>query len=195
MRTAVLLAAGVALLAGPTYAADDVQIVTLDNNQSQQLGWSGVYVGLTGGYGWLRDVDYAFVPPFRASGDDWIVGLQAGYLYQWNRWVAGAEIAYTSMDIQFDGLPIWVEDASTARVRAGFAHQRWLFTAHGGVTYATTNLGLDDWGYNVGGAIEYMFTENITAGVQYDHHNFRRFDGTLIDATVDTLTLRVGYKF
>lgn len=195
MRTAVLLVAGAALLASPAFAADDIEIVTLDNNQSQDYGWSGMYVGLTGGYGWLRDIDRAFVPPLRASGDDWIIGVQAGYLHQWNRMVVGAEVAYTSMDIQFDGFPIWVEDAATVRVRAGFAYQRWLFTAHGGATHATTNIGLDDWGYNLGAAVEYMFTENIIAGLQYDHHNFSTFDGTLIDATVDTVTLRVGYKF
>ena len=73
--------------------------------------------------------------------------------------------------------------------------EKWLFSAHAGVTYATTNIGLDDWGYNFGAAVEYMFSDNIIAGVQYDHHTFDAFDGTLIDATVDTLTLRVTYKF
>ncbi len=195
MRTAVLLLASVGLLASPSYAADDIDIVTLDSSTSQDYGWSGIYAGVTGGYGWLRDVDRAFVPPLVTRGDDWIVGAHAGYLHQWNQMVIGAEIAYQAMDIQFNGFPIWVEDAATARVRAGFAYQRWLFSAHAGATYATTNIGLDDWGYNLGLAVEYMVTENITAGVQYDHHNFSGFDGTLIDATVDTVTLRVGFKF
>lgn len=195
MRTAVLLLAGAALLASPSYAADDVEIVRLDSETSYDYGWSGVYAGVTGGYGWLRDVDRAFAPPLVARGDDWIVGIHAGYLHQWNQVLIGAEIAYQYMNIQFDGFPIFVDDAATARVRAGFAHQKWLFSAHAGATYATTNIGLADWGYNLGAAIEYMVTENITAGVQYDHHEFTTFDGTLIDATLDTLTLRVGFKF
>ncbi len=195
MRTAVVLLASAVTLASPTYAADDIEIVRLDNETSQDYGWSGVYAGITGGYGWLRDVDRSFVPPLVSRGDDWIVGAHAGYLHQWNQMVVGAEIAYQSMDIQFEGFPIWVEDAATARVRAGFAYQKWLFSAHAGATYATTNIGLDDWGYNIGLAVEYMVTENITAGIQYDHHSFDTFDGTLIDATVDTVTLRVGFKF
>lgn len=195
MRTAVLFLASTILLAGPSYAADNIEVITLDSSQSEEYGWSGLYAGVTGGYGWLRDVDRAFVPPLVSRGDDWVIGIHAGYLHQWNSMVIGAEVAYSSLDIQFDNFPISVEDAATIRVRAGFAYQKWLFSAHGGATYATTNIGLDDWGYNLGLAVEYMLTENITAGVQYDHHNFKRFDGTLIDATVDTLTLRVGYKF
>ena len=92
-------------------------------------------------------------------------------------------------------LPISVDDAATIRVRAGFAYQKWLFSAHGGAVYATTNIGLDDWGYNIGLAVEYMVSDNVTAGLQYDHNGFNRFDGTLIDATVDTIALRIGYKF
>lgn len=195
MRTAVLLIAGAVMLAGPARAADDLDIVKLDDRQSGQYGWSGLYAGVGVGYGWLRDVDRAFAPPFVSSGDDWVFDVHAGYLYQWNQMVFGAEVAYNSWDIQFDGLPVFVEDGATIRVRAGFAYQRWLFSIHGGATYATTNIALDDWGYNIGLAAEYMVTENITAGIQYDHHDFSNFDGTLIDATLDTLTLRVGYKF
>lgn len=194
MRTAIVILASAVMLASPTFAADDIEIDRLDDDMSQEYGWAGVYAGVTGGYGWLRDVDRSFVPPLVARGDDWIVGAHAGYLYQWNQMVVGAEVAYQFMDIQFDGFPIWVEDATTARVRVGIAHQKWLFTAHAGATYATTNIGLDDWGYNLGLAVEHMFTENITAGIQYDHHSFDSFDGTLIDATVDTVTLRVGFK-
>ncbi len=195
MRTAVFVLASAVTLASPTYAADDIEIVRLDNDTSQEYGWSGVYAGMTGGYGWLRDVDRSFVPPLVSRGDDWVFGAHAGYLHQWNQMVIGAEVAYQSMDIQFEGFPVFVEDAATARVRAGFAYQKWLFSAHAGATYATTNIGLDDWGYNIGLAVEYMFTENIIAGLQYDHHSFDTFDGTLIDATVDTLALRISYKF
>ena len=195
MRTAVLLLVSISLLASQAYAADEVDIVSLENSTPQEYGWSGIYVGATGGYGWLRDVDRAFVPPLVTRGEDWVAGVHAGFLHQWNQIVVGAEVAYQIMDIQFVGFPIWVDDATTARARVGFAHHKWLFTAHAGATYATTNIGLDDWGYNLGLAVEYMVTQNLIAGFQYDHHNFTSFDGTLIDATVDTVTLRVGYKF
>ena len=195
MRTALLLLASTFLLVSPSYAADEIEVVTLDGNQSKEYGWSGLYAGITGGYGWLRDVDRSFAPPLVSRGDDWIIGVHAGYLYQWNQMVLGAEIAYSDLNIQFDNFPVTVEDAATIRVRAGFAMQNWLFSVHGGAVYATTNIGLDDWGYNLGLAVEYMVTENITAGLQYDHNSFNRFDGTLIDATVDTIALRIGYKF
>lgn len=197
MRPAAFLFAGISLFAVPCLAADDIQIISVDGEPAAVGSWSGFYVGATGGYGWLRDEDFNFVPPLVSKGDDWIFGAHAGYMHAFGPMLIGLEGAYSVLDITFDGLPftVTVEDAATVRVRAGFAVHDFLVSVHGGATYATTNIGLDDWGYNLGTAVEYMFSPNLIGGLQYDHHNFTNFDNAAIDAQLNTLTLRIGYKF
>lgn len=197
MRGAAVLLAGVTLFAMPGLAADDLQIITMNGGPSghPDADWSGFYLGTTGGYGWIRDEDFSFAPPLVSHGDDWIFGVHGGYMHAFGPILVGVEASYSALDILFDGFPISVDDATTLRVRAGFAAQQFLVSAHGGATYATTNIGLADWGYNLGLAVEYMVSQNITAGLQYDYHGFTSFDGTLIDAELQTLLFRVGYKF
>ena len=64
-----------------------------------------------------------------------------------------------------------------------------------GAIYGTTNIGLDDWGVIAGATVEYALTDVFTAGINYSHQFYRNFDGTLIDADLDTVTLRVGARF
>jgi outer membrane immunogenic protein len=157
--------------------------------------WSGPYVGASLGYGWLRDIDRAFDPPIRASGEDVVFGGHFGYLHQFDRFVFGAEGDFTRLKINFEGFPIDAENSFAIKARGGFAFDRLLLTGHGGAVYATTNIGLKDWGWVVGAGADYLLTDNFVVGISYDHMWFSRFDGTLIDAKLDLLRLRVGVKF
>lgn len=183
-------------------AADDIVIEAPVQVDQARFSWSGPYVGLSVGYAWLKDVDHAPPPPFVAplhdKGEDWNVGGHAGFLYQFdNNLVVGGEVEATRLDIKYEGFDfITTEHAITPKARIGYAFDRFLVSGHAGPTYVKTDyLGLADWGINAGVGVDYAFTDNITAGLQYTHHKFTEFDGTKIDAKVDAVSARVGYKF
>lgn len=159
------------------------------------FNWSGPYLGISGGYGWLEDADYAFSPPLRSSGEDWVLGLHAGYMHQFGSLVAGVEGDIARLDINFEGFPIDAESSYAVKARAGYAIGRTLLSGHAGAVYATTNIGLEDWGWIAGAGIDYAVTDNFVAGVSYDHMGFERFDGTAIDASLDLLRMRLSFKF
>ncbi len=189
------------LFVSPALAADPA-IIRADEapeyeapNPERFGSWTGAYVGVSGGYGWLRDVDRSFVPPLRSKGDDFVFGVYAGYLYQYGMFVGGVEAEYQRQKINFEGFPIDTEDAYMMKAKAGVAYDQWLATAHLGAVYATTSIGLDDWGIVAGAGVDYMVNDYLTVGANYSHQFYDTFDGTLIDAGIDTLTMRVGVKF
>lgn len=191
------LIAGLLLLASAgAAAAADVQEPYPDVEPAR-FGWDGAYVGGSIGYAWLDDIDYQFTPPLPDKGEDVIFGLHAGYNWQLGNLVFGAEVEAQRLDITYEFLDfITIDNAFAAKARAGYAFDRYLVTAHGGGVYATTNyMGLKDWGWTAGAGIDYAFTDNITLGAQYNHYEFKEFDGTQIDATIDLVTARVGLKF
>lgn len=159
------------------------------------LDWSAPYFGISGGYGWLRDVDRSFAPPLRSSGDDIVFGAHAGYLHQFGAFVVGGEAEYMRLGINFEGFPIDVDDAVSAKARAGFAFDRLLLTGHAGATYISTNIGLKDWGRVAGAGADYLLSEHVAAGVSWDHMQFKRFDGTLIDGQIDLVKARLDFRF
>lgn len=160
-----------------------------------EVDWSAPYVGISAGYGWLRDVDRSFTPQLRSSGEDVVFGVYAGYLHQFGSFVLGGEAEYTRLDINFEGFPIDVEDSYAAKVRLGYAFDRLLLSGHAGATYITTNIGLEDWGWVAGAGADYLLSDNLSAGVSWDHMQFDKFDGTLIDGQINLVKARVGYKF
>lgn len=196
MRTSLLTAVVLLCASGAAHAADP-EVITSPSVDPERFGWTGAYIGATVGYGWLEDIDYSFTPPFRDEGDDWIFGGHIGYLHQFGGFVVGAEFEAMRLDITYNTLDfITVDDAYVVKGRAGFALDRFLLTGHGGAVYATTNFaGLKDWGWAAGVGIDYALTDNIIVGGQYTHFGFTSFDGTQIDADVDTLTGRLSYKF
>ncbi len=157
--------------------------------------WNGAYVGAAIGYGWLSDIDYAFAPPLRSSGRDVIFGGHVGYLHQFDGYVVGAEADIMRLDINFEGFPIDAENSYAIKARVGATLDRFLLTGHAGAVYATTNIGLKDWGWVIGAGVDYLVTDNLVAGVSFDHMRFSRFDGTLIDARLNLVKTRLSIKF
>lgn len=196
MRPSLLAAAILLCVSGAARAADP-QIIQSPSIDPERFGWSGAYVGATVGYAWLEDVDYSFTPPFRDKGEDWIFGGHVGYLHQFGNFVVGAEFEAMKLDIAYENFDfITVEDAYVAKARVGFAIDRFLISGHGGAVYATTNFaGLKDWGWAAGAGVDYALTDNIIVGAQYTRFGFTSFDGTQIDADIDTVTARVSFKF
>lgn len=186
----------IALLAALLFCGT-AQAADLQMPDASRFGWDGAYVGVSAGYGWLKDTDYSFVPPLPDQGEDWIFGAHAGYLYGMGNFVVGAEVEATKLDITYEGFDfITIENAYTVRGRIGYSFDKFLVSAHGGASHLNANfMDLADWGWNAGAAVNYALTDHVTVGAQYDRYQFSEFDGTLIDGHIDTLTGRLGYKF
>ena len=196
MRAILVGATLLGLLAAPAFAADPA-VIAADEVSPARFAWDGAYLGASIGYSWLKDVDYQFDPPLHDQGEDWVIGAHAGYLAQFGGIVVGAEVEAMRLDIQYEGFDfITIENAFVPKARVGYAIDRFLVSGHAGAVYATTNfMGLKDWGWAAGAGLDYAFTDNLTVGAQYSHYGFDGFDGTLIDAKIDTVTARFGYKF
>jgi outer membrane immunogenic protein len=135
--------------------------------------WAGFYLGAHGGYGWKRN-DFAEViqilPTILTLGGidsrGWVAGGQAGYNWQFGRWVTGFEM---------DGSATGIRGTSAPVVRA----------FGGGVTFTDTES--DNVKYlgtvrtRVGGAVPFANTDALlygTAGLAWERVN--RIDTELI---------------
>src|SRR5262245_17867167 len=163
-------AAGAALLTSPVWAAD----LPVKAPPPLAWSWAGFYIGAHGGYGWKQN-DFSevisVVPLTTIDGIDsrgWVLGGQAGYNWQYGRWVAGVEMDGSATDIR---------GTSTPLVR-NFA---------GGITITDTRS--DDVKYlgtiraRVGGSVPFANTDVLlygTAGLAWERVN--RINTTLLAA-------------
>ncbi len=153
--------------------------------------WTGFYVGANLGYGWNTGTSRYYDPAFGYIGSSktggFVGGAQAGYNYQFGRFVLGAET-----DLQYAA--VGNKGASygntyfpgnsdgffgTIRARMGVAFDRALVFGTGGFAYGDVggNSGYDpvlgyhrdnstNGGWTLGGGVEYGVTNNISAKVE-----------------------------
>jgi outer membrane immunogenic protein len=190
--------------------------------------WTGFYAGLNAGYGWNVGDSRFYDPAFgtvrgRRSGG-FVGGVQAGYNYQFGMFVAGAET-----DLQYAavgnkgasyGTTYYPGDSDgffgTIRARAGVALNRALVYGTGGFAYGDIggNQGFDavlghhsgdeiNWGWTIGGGVEYAITGNFTAKVEGLYVDLDTKDNYTLggrvevdrDAEFGVLRAGVNYKF
>lgn len=163
--------------------------------------WTGLYVGVNAGYGWSESNRFNNWAVGRGGDNGGFVGgAQAGYNYQMGSFVVGVETDIQYADFgkarsgeAFDpvsGLVYGVRGNSgdyfgTVRARVGFAFDRALVYATGGLAYGDvarsgsyyayspftgayfgSTGGNDSVGYAVGGGLEYAITDALTAKVE-----------------------------
>jgi outer membrane immunogenic protein len=188
--------------------------------------WTGFYAGLNAGYGWnvgdSRYYDPAFRNGKRSGG--FIGGAQAGYNYQFGMFVGGLET-----DLQYAavgnkgasyGTTYYPGDSDgffgTIRARGGVAFDRALVYGTGGFAYGDIggNRGYDpllgyhsgdevNWGWTLGGGVEYAITNNFTAKVEGLYVDLDTKDNYTLggrvnvdrDAEFGVLRAGVNYKF
>ena len=207
MRILKLTSLAVVLMAGSAFAADDLVVKANDNNFEQRWSWTGFSGGLEAGYSWSSDEIVAggaacvFGPDCFANGEGGIYGVFVGYNHQINSFVGGVEASYTRIDTDFDDLSgVSIVDSWALKGRLGYAIDR--FHAYGliGATYVTTDspiaaLAQSDWGIVYGAGLDVAITENIFGGIQYTRHEFTDFADLGIDAEMDNVMVRIGYKY
>lgn len=216
------------------------------------FSWTGGYVGAFAGYGFGGEdrLGIRRDTPAPASltnfgdldSDGFFGGVRAGYNYQIGQFVVGAEADIALSDIgdragSTQLIPGFGTTAlvgrsdvtffGTIRARAGFAFDRALVYATGGLAYAGTEYRIagvgplgttagfkkdeTQIGFAVGGGVEYAFTNNLTANLEYQFigldkqrygFNYLNAAGAVIGtgstvATQSFHTVRAGvnYKF
>ncbi|MBB4040007.1 outer membrane immunogenic protein [Microvirga flocculans] len=190
--------------------------------------WTGFYAGLNAGYGWnvgdSRYYDPAFGTSYGKRKGGFVGGAQAGYNYQFGMFVAGVET-----DLQYAavgnkgasyGNIYYPGDSDgffgTIRARGGVAFDRALVYGTAGFAYGDIggNKGYDpilghhsgdeiNWGWTIGGGVEYAITNNFTAKVEGLYVDIDTKDNYALggranvdrDAEFGVLRAGLNYKF
>ena len=189
------------------------------------FSWTGICVGLNAGYGWGS---YTQFSPLglgsTISPKGFVGGAQIGYNYQINNFVLGLEADIQSgprgsLPVGSAG-PFWtcttgpcvanINWFGTVRGRAGVAADRALFYVTGGLAYGGFNGGIlnsaqagssTKVGYTLGAGLEYAFTPNVTAKLEYLYTNLGTADfgtdgaGNRFSARGNFHTVRVGVNY
>jgi outer membrane immunogenic protein len=153
--------------------------------------WTGFYVGghIGGAFGGDNSL--------QGSGGQFMGGVQGGFDYQFaGNWVIGAEAQYSWMNnsnngVLFPGSGTLVssntDQLGSVTGRLGYAFGPTLLYAKGGyawrdnpnlaasiagtpVAFSATGNSRD--GYTVGAGLEYMFSPNWSAKIEYQYYNF-----------------------
>ena len=146
--------------------------------------WTGIYIGVNGGYAFG---DSSWTDPILGSTGNFdtsgfLAGGTLGGNYQWGQFVLGVEGDWDWSNLNgttYSGCPGGCETKSdwlaTARVRAGYAWDRFLFYGTGGGAFGDLQAAAGGFpfssstqiGWTAGGGVEYAFTPNLTAKVEY----------------------------
>jgi outer membrane immunogenic protein len=169
MKKLLLSTAAVALMSTAALAADlpIYEPAPMVAPVPEASDWSGVYIGVHGGYGW-GNADGLGEDDFDLDGDDdvfgdaelegGVIGGQIGYNLQFNQFVIGIEGdgSYSFIDDDEDsfddddddgdieGMESEIEYLATIRGRAGFALDRFMLYGTGGVAFAGFNNEFTD---------------------------------------------------
>lgn len=133
------------------------------------------------------------VYPFGEDPDGWLAGLQIGYNYHMGNFVIGAEVSgsagamsatrhfyFECGDDCFGSGRYDINWVVTAVGKLGWAMDRWMIAAEGGLALVNTSnsnsLGFDDdgvtdAGWTVGGSVEFKLTDTITTFAKYNYIN------------------------
>jgi len=157
--------------------------------------WSGVYAGATVG-GLIDNKKLPGVKSFKKSS--FIGGVHAGYNRQTDEnWVLGVE-ADANMAKRKNNAPVALKEYASARVRAGYAIDRFLPYVDGGVVVGKLDVAAapkakreshTHFGYTLGGGLEYAVNDKITTRVSYHYMDLKDHDYTIGGAKKS-----VGYK-
>ncbi len=155
--------------------------------------WTGFYIGVNGGGGWGRSSwDNAVSPTggFDLSGG--LVGGTVGFNLQNGPFVFGVE-----GDVDWSNIKGTTTNAvcpagcetrndwlGTARGRIGYAFDRLLPYVTGGAAFGNVKASIPGFsgaedtrvGWTAGAGVEYAFTNNLSAKVEYLHVDLGKFD-------------------
>jgi outer membrane immunogenic protein len=148
--------------------------------------WTGAYIGINGGGGFGRSKWSGLPSSFNVNGG--LVGGQIGYNWQFGQLVYGLEGDGNWTDLRGSANPAGCLNGtgtttcrtrndfiSTIRGRVGYAWDRWLPYATGGLAVGNiratvpgfTGIDKTDAGWTVGGGVEYALAPNWSVKAEY----------------------------
>jgi len=185
------------------------------------FNWTGFYLGVHAGAA-IADFDYSSrendFPGFSDDNTGFLGGVQAGYNWQFDNIVIGAQtdFAYTSAKVTFDGFGGQTGDQKlewlgSTTARLGYAFDNLLVYGKGGVAYGQSKFSANvpglfsydesQWhvGWTAGVGAEYAFTQNITGLLEYNYVDLGSknyvFDTVKMDLTSNVIKAGLNYKF
>lgn len=191
----------------------------------QTYNWTGFYAGVHGGYGFGEGS--SIVLGGSVDIDGWFGGGQIGFNVQapGTPWVFGLEVDSSFGKIEgavtsffppvAQTITSRIDYAGTARTRFGYAHDRVLFYATGGIAWANAEVGVAlsvPWGavsfadrtmhvgFAAGAGVEWALADGWTMKAEYLYLDFSSetyFPDIAggIDAAFDAHTVRVGLNY
>lgn len=195
---AVAISSASAMAADPTAAGDAIS----------PSGWSGQYVGIDGGAGWL---DGKLSVPGASASDDFnggLVGGFAGYNVQFDRVVVGVEgnVERNFNENNYSGVKVGTDISGAVRARVGYAIDPavvvygaagWTGTKGSikapGVGKETETFN----GYTVGAGVDYALTDDVFARAEYRFNDYgsKNVDGVEFDLDQSVVKFGLGAKF
>lgn len=196
MKTFLATAAAALLVTSAPALAGNVVPVTPDPVVSAPApivvnDWTGPYVGAIGGWATGERVG---VDDF----DGLVYGAFAGYNYQLdNGFVLGGEVAGSVGEVEWAGGGTRDATYIDVKAKAGYAVDRALIYVSGGYTFASYDGGDEGGGFNVGGGVDFLLTDNIFVGAEYI---YRDVEDTVNDPATwqeqfGTIQARIGITF
>jgi outer membrane immunogenic protein len=163
--------------------------------------WTGGYVGLAAGYGMLWDTQNA-----RARGLDF--GGFAGYnIRVAGPVVGGLEAEFNHINREFDdNIGVFAKDVFSAKLRLGYAHDRFFAYGLVGAQHATSEVPTFlaasgravDTTYLLGAGVDVAVTNRIALGAEYTRAVYHSFDYPSvwlpIDVHIQRVNARLTYK-
>jgi outer membrane immunogenic protein len=163
--------------------------------------WTGAYAGLSLGYGLLWDSQDA-----RARGLDF--GGFAGYnIRVAGPIVGGLEAEFNHINREFDDkIGVYAKDVMSAKLRLGYAHDRFFAYGLVGAQHATSEVPTflsasgeaADTTYMLGAGVDVAVTSKIALGAEYTRAVYHSFDfpPTVIpiDVHIQRVNARLTYK-
>ncbi len=185
MKRLLLAALGLGALAMPALGADLPR--KAPPYIAPAFSWTGFYVGINGGYGWGNSnwtdtVTGASTGNFNISGG--LAGGTLGYNLQTGSWVWGLEtdldwanIKGTTNFAACGGGSCTTSDSwlGTFRGRIGYAFDRWMLFATGGLAYGDIKISsgaggsgsANRVGWTAGGGVEFAISGPWSAKIEY----------------------------
>ncbi|MCK0197066.1 porin family protein [Ancylobacter sp. 6x-1] len=214
MRKLTLATIAAALMTMPAYAADLSMPVKAPPvvEPAPAFSWTGFYLGANAGYGWGSAKFNSGVDLDGMDGG--LVGGQIGYNLQYGQVVFGVEtdLQYADMKDRFtfasgSSVSSELRYFGTVRARVGYAFDRILPYVTGGFAYGSNKVNLDystpvsekntQTGYTIGAGVEYAFTSNLSAKVEYLWTDLGddTYAGRKVDVDFNTVRAGINYRF
>ena len=188
MKLSALLTSA-AILAGGVSSA-----MAADYDPPSAYDWTGVYLGIQGGYGFGKsDIDDGVSFDTKFNVDGAFVGGLLGAQWQLDSFVLGAETEWNWSDIGGDddlapgnSVSTDVKWFGSVDAKLGVPVDRVLIYAIGGLAFGRLETGQDanavvgqsftdaltDIGWTVGAGIDYAATDDIIVGLRYKYFDF-----------------------